>query len=242
MAVSPAKRRPPRATDAHIVRIVERFVSDEHLVSGFLEAVLGHINQSSQMDALVHSIKHRIKDRQHLAEKLRRKADEAYKLRKPFAITPENLFKKVTDCAGIRILHLHTKQFAQIDHELRTIFDEQKFRLIEGPFARTWDDEYREFFKALGVEPQKSPTMYTSVHYVIASGSQTTITCEIQVRTLMEEVWGEVDHIFNYPTPTKELPCREQIRALARVTSSATRLVDSIFSTAEFIEEQKPKR
>jgi len=47
------------------------------------------------------------------------------------------------------MLHLHTKQFAQIDHELRSIFDEQKFRLIEGPFARTWDDEYREFFSSL---------------------------------------------------------------------------------------------
>ena len=34
--------------------------------------------------------------------------------------------------------------------------------------------------------------MYTSVHYVIGSASRTTVTCEIQVRTLMEEVWGEV--------------------------------------------------
>jgi hypothetical protein len=41
--------------------------------------------------------------------------------------------------------------------------------------------------------------MYTSVHYIIGSGSQTPLTCEIQVRTLMEEVWGEVDHKINYP-------------------------------------------
>jgi putative GTP pyrophosphokinase len=161
--------------------------------------------------------------------------------KKPFTITPDNLLRRVTDLAGIRILHLHTTQFSGIDHELRSIFDEQKFRLIEGPFARTWDDEYRDFFRKLGVKTQKSPTMYTSVHYVIASGSQTTVTCEIQVRTLMEEVWGEVDHTINYPHETNEVACREQIRALARVTSSATRLVDSIFATLADIDEKAKK-
>lgn len=242
MAIAATKRRPLRATDVQIAAIVDRFNRDEPLVSGFLNAVLGHIGESKALNGLIHSIKNRIKDPEHLRDKLRRKADDAYRLRKPFAITPDNLFKKVTDLAGIRILHLHTKQFAQIDYELRSIFDEQKFSLIEGPFARTWDDEYREFFSKLGVEPQKSPTMYTSVHYVIASGSLRTVTCEIQVRTLMEEVWGEVDHMINYPHPTSELPCREQIRALARATSSATRLVDSIFATVEYIEEQKAKK
>jgi hypothetical protein len=39
--------------------------------------------------------------------------------------------------------------------------------------------------------------------------------------------------------PSEEVACREQIRALARATSSATRLVDSIFATVADIEEQK---
>jgi putative GTP pyrophosphokinase len=242
MGMSLAKRRPLRATTTQISRIVDHFVANERRVSGFLNAVLAHINQSKDLQSRVHSIKHRIKDPEHLREKLTRKAREAWEARKPFKINPDNLLRKVTDLAGIRILHLHTSQFSGIDSELRSIFDEQKFRLIEGPFARTWDDEYREFFKALGVKPQKSPTLYTSVHYVIASGSQTTVTCEIQVRTLMEEVWGEVDHTINYPHPANDVSCREQIRALARATSSATRLVDSIFATIADIEEQKAKK
>ena len=60
-----------------------------------------------------------------------------------------------------------------------------------------------------------------------------TITCEVQVRTLMEEVWGEVDHKLNYPVPTQILALKEQLKVLARVTSSASRLVDSIFLTHE---------
>ena len=75
--------------------------------------------------------------------------------------------------------------------------------------------------------------MYTSVHYVIGSASRTRMTAEIQVRTLMEEVWSEVDHSVNYPHQNESLPCREQLKVLARVTSSATRLVDSIFITLD---------
>ena len=71
--------------------------------------------------------------------------------------------------------------------------------------------------------------MYSSVHYVIEASYKTKFTCEIQVRTLAEEVWGEVDHTFNYPHEVDSIACQEQIRVLARVASSLSRLVDSIF-------------
>jgi ppGpp synthetase/RelA/SpoT-type nucleotidyltranferase len=80
------------------------------------------------------------------------------------------------------------------------------------------------------------------VHYVIKPRKKTRYTCEIQVRTLMEEVWGEVNHSLNYPHETKSLACREQIAALARTTSASTRLVDAIFrSHADFKKTQLRK-
>jgi putative GTP pyrophosphokinase len=141
--------------------------------------------------------------------------------------------------SGVRILHLHTTQMQDINKCIQAIIAEQAVKLIEGPAARTWDDEYRSYFKKISIETQSSENMYTSVHYVVASNSRTTVTCEIQVRTLMEEAWGEVDHYINYPHKTESLSCREQIRALARSTSSATRLVDAIFATVEDIEKTK---
>jgi len=75
--------------------------------------------------------------------------------------------------------------------------------------------------------------MYTSVHYVVEANTKTRYTCEIQVRTLMEELWGEVDHTINYPHKTPSIACSEQIRALARLTSGCSRLVDSIFRSHE---------
>jgi putative GTP pyrophosphokinase len=58
----------------------------------------------------------------------------------------------------------------------------------------------------------------------------------------MEEVWGEVDHTMNYPIPSKVLAYREQVKVLARVTSGATRLVDSIFLTLDDSKSKTPKR
>lgn len=224
-----------------IQKVLAHYAEKQTLVSGFLYAVLAHVNESKQLTALAHSIKHRIKDPDHLADKIRRKIEKAKLEGKSYAIRPGNLFDKITDLAGIRILHLHTSQFPAIDAELRSIIREQKFKLVEGPFARTWDDEYRDYYQSIGVTPQKSPNMYTSIHYVIASGSETTVNCEIQVRTLMEEVWGEVDHQINYPKPHASLACREQILALARVTSSATRLVDSIYASVNDYQREKTR-
>jgi ppGpp synthetase/RelA/SpoT-type nucleotidyltranferase len=188
---------------------------------------------SSRLAPHVHSIKSRVKDPDRLREKLVRKVAAHERDGTEFPVTAENVLSTVTDLAGIRILHLHTTQIRDIDPVLREIIAEEKYRLREGPFARTWDDESREFFKACGITTQDSARMYTSVHYVVESGSRATVACEIQVRTLMEEVWGEVDHLFNYPTPALSLTLREQIKVLARVTSSASRLVDAIFATSE---------
>ncbi|MGQ0641674.1 MAG: RelA/SpoT domain-containing protein [Gemmatimonadaceae bacterium] len=172
-----------------------------------------------------------MKDPDHLRAKLFRKIAEHRADATQFDITRQTLLTRITDLAGIRILHLYTRQIRDIDAAIRGILEEQQYALREGPFARTWDDESRAFFQQCGIETQSSPSLYTSVHYVVGSASRTVVTCEIQVRTLMEEVWGEVNHAINYPNPTELLSCREQIAVLARVTSSATRLVDSIFST-----------
>jgi len=227
-----------------IDELVAHFVQHRPLVNTFLGQVLVPLNESPELRRIIHSIRSRAKDPDHLRDKLLRKLQKCKSEKTPFSLTKNNLFTRVTDLVGVRILHLHTRQVEAIDRVLKEIFREHKFEVLEGPFARTWDDESREYFQGIGIEVQKSDTMYTSVHYVLSSNSVTTQTCEVQVRTLMEEVWGEVDHQVNYPHPNEHVACREQIRALARATSSATRLVDSIFATVEDLDarEKSPAR
>lgn len=220
-----------RAQRKLIARLLEVYTSNRELIGVFMQSVETAVTESSALRPHIHSVRSRLKDPDHLRDKLLRKMNESQANGEEFDITPENLLQRINDLAGVRILHLHTTQIGKIDPIIRGILEEQRFTLIEGPFARTWDDEYRTYFEGVGVTAQASPSLYTSVHYVIGSASKTAITCELQVRTLMEEVWGEVDHTLNYPHKTPSVGCREQLRALARVTSSATRLVDSIFAT-----------
>jgi putative GTP pyrophosphokinase len=230
------------AENALVEDLVAHYAANRSLVTMFLKSMLSYFDESTELKRFAHSIRSRMKDPDHLRDKLHRKIRLAKSEGLQFDITKENLFVRVNDLAGIRILHLHTTQIDQINRALKAIIEEQGIELKEGPSARTWDDEYRSYFKGVGIETQSSENLYTSVHYVVASQSRTTVTCEIQVRTLMEEVWGEVDHTINYPHKSESVPCREQIRALARQTSSATRLVDAIFATVADIEDTKAKQ
>lgn len=228
-----------RDQSKQIDSLVLVYKSHRALIDTFHKQLLEALAGSEKLVALVHSIRSRLKDPEHLKDKLTRKWKKKLADGEEFNITKDNLLVQVNDLVGIRVLHLYTRQIQEIDAALREILDENQYKLVEEPFARTWDDESRAFFEECNIRTQQSPSLYTSVHYVVESASRTKVTAEIQVRTLMEEVWGEVDHQLNYPHQTNSLACREQLKVLARITSSATRLVDSIFSThADHISQQ----
>ncbi len=228
----------PKTTSAEraaIDQLVKEFLSHVDSFQLLIDNLEREILAKKDLAKLIHSIRKRVKDSTHLRDKLTRKTIESKIKGASLGITSANLFARINDLAGLRILHLHTEQFAQIDSELRGLLRDRSYRLVERPAARTWDDESRRYFTSIGIRTIRSPSLYTSVHYVIQANTRVRYTCEIQVRTLMEEVWGEVDHTINYPHKTKSLACREQILALARSTSAASRLVDSIFrSDADF--------
>jgi GTP pyrophosphokinase len=227
----------PQTTIKKIDKLVNIYASEQNRFIRFTNAVHDSLSTYDELLPYVHSFKKRTKDPSHLREKLIRKALEAKKNKLPFEINETNLFDKIQDCSGVRILHLHTEQMQKIDFTLKKLFDEESYSLFEGPIANTWDDEYSKFFKDISIKVKRKDTLYTSVHYVIQSNNKFQTKCEIQVRTLMEEVWGEVSHRINYPDESLSIACQEQLRVLARVTSSGTRLVDSIFKSKEEFEK-----
>lgn len=176
---------------------------------------------------LIHSVKSRLKDRGHLQGKIARKEGGGS------PIDASNLFSRVTDIAGVRVLHLYQEQ-ARVIHEeiLDKINRKGDWILAEAPSAYTWDPESTDFFSAMGLQVKVKDSFYTSVHYLVRPRADSPLCCEIQVRTLFEEIWGEVDHALNYPTPTELVACREQLRVLTKVVGAGSRLVDSIFRTA----------
>lgn len=223
------------AEETSIERLVAHYQANQAVIRRFLESVHVHIADAiippGSLSTLVHSVKRRMKEPSHLRDKLKRKLLEKKETHQLFDITEDNLLLRINDLGGYRIIHLHTRQMGEIHIRLLQLLDEAQCDLFEQPFANIWDEESRTYFEGIGIRTEFNPRLYSSVHYVIQPRSKTKITCEIQVRTLADEIWGEIDHQLNYPQPHPSLACREQIKALARVASSCSRLVDSIVAS-----------
>ena len=228
--------------NAAIDKCVKRFIANKPLFQNAADAVMSACKTDPDLKKFIHFIKHRLKDPKHLRAKLRKKALENKKNGGKPTINEANLFQEIRDLAGVRILHLYTDQIAEMNERILAILKEQKYTIVKGPVANIWDKEAEADFEKLGFETDFSKTMYASVHYDIKLNTTTGVCCELQVRTLADEVWGEVSHIIGYPKPSSSIACREQLKVLARVTSGCTRLVDSIFRSREEFEKQRKLR
>lgn len=147
----------------------------------FLYKKVMFVFEARSLRGIVHSIRHRIKDIDHLLEKIERKNNEDDA--KPEAerkghITKDNFFERITDIAGVRVLHLHQSQFEQIHNIIIRQVASGEFSLYEPPKAYTWDPDSIGFFRRLDIEVQQKDSYYTSIHYVLRPNQDSLITCE----------------------------------------------------------------
>jgi GTP pyrophosphokinase len=212
-----------------IDEVIDSFKSKRHEFEIFMDGVAAlfqkHPVISEGPFPIVHSIKKRIKDFGHLRKKIERKKDEGVQIKH------DNCFDCITDFAGVRVLHLKQVDFQSVKHVIDEKLSLGDWHLVEQPVAYTWDPEYEVFFRSLGCLCERKDSSYTSVHFVIRPRRDSAISCEIQVRTLFEEIWGEIDHHLNYPAPTQNSACKEQLRVLAKVVGAGSRLVTSIYNS-----------
>ena len=188
--------------------------------------------ESRKLKSDVHSIRFRLKDIDHILSKVERKNiedDAKDPEERKGHIDHENIFTRITDIAGVRILHLHFSQFKNIHNALMQKIDEGEFVLVEDPKAYTWDPDSQAYFQTeCRITPEIKSSYYTSIHYVLKPNTNSKAICEVQIRTLLEEVWGEVDHAMNYPIEHPDPYCKEEIKHLARLIGTGTHMADSI--------------
>jgi putative GTP pyrophosphokinase len=225
----------PSKERKRIAAAVKIFVQHKGDFEWLAENAYALLSKHPRLRPLIHSMKWRLKDVESLRYKLIRKTIEADESvtegkRVPEPITADNILHQIEDLAGVRILHLNTNQFRPINSAVLSILAAQQW-VVTGPEANTWDDEFRDFFQSIGVKTIPRETLYTSVHYVLRANPESPFKCELQVRTLAEEIWGEVSHAISYPDETPSVACREQLKVLARLSSGCIRLVDSIFES-----------
>ena len=103
--------------DARINKIVEHYSNDETLKFK-QEMIIENVQKSFEKNpafnvnghSVIHSIRSRIKDPEHLRDKLKRKSSSNRE------ITVDNYLTEITDLVGVRVLFLFQNQF-KIIHE-----------------------------------------------------------------------------------------------------------------------------
>ncbi len=175
----------------------------------------------------VHSTRVRVKHPDHVIEKIVRKRAEGKD------ITLENYRERLTDLIGARALHLFKDNWVGIHDTLVATWEEG-----EPPKAYIRQGDPTALYDRVPVAVEVHPKNYRSVHYIFKTNfSKDTHPVEVQVRTLAEEAWGEIDHSVRYPyfegDPALELFCA----LLSRLTGSVDELASLIsFERQEALE------
>ena len=83
-------------------------------------------------------------------------------------IAGDNVFERITDLAGVRVLHLYQDQFQKIHKEILVKVESQlDWYLPESPKAYTWDPESKQFYERQNIQVEIKESFYTSVHYLV---------------------------------------------------------------------------
>lgn len=143
-------------------------------------------------------VKYRVKDPEHLVDKVIRKRADKDDGR---IITKENYLDEIDDFIGLRILHLFKNEWEPV---CKSILD--KYELNENPKACYREGDSKEYIdrcRELEFELKTKTAGYRSIHFIAKVpffGRE--FKCEIQVRTIFEDAWSEIDHLVRYPNNT----------------------------------------
>lgn len=218
--------------------------------------ILTYLNE--KLSGKVHSIRCRIKDKDHLIEKIIRNIHN--KPLKYEMLNAANYNKIITDLIGVRIIILDKRDWNEIHNSLLQIFRNiperyavQSKDIIENydlyyyesnlqgeelknsyhaekPNVYITSDDDRKLYKDDNLQIDNSRTHYRSIHYIIRYKY---VYFEIQVRTLFEEGWLEFDHRIKYPYDQHNSKKEEFASVLNSLAVAADRLI-AFYDEADF--------
>lgn len=181
-----------------------------------LEPTANYILERLHKVKKIHSVRYRLKNPDSLVAKIiRKKLDD--KRRK---ITIENYKNEITDLIGIRVLHLFKEDWLDIHNFIKSTWS-----LYEKPIAYVREGDTKEFlnkYAETNCIVKKHPFGYRSVHYLLKSSpTRKENVSELQVRTIFEEGWSEIDHTVRYPKNLSDPILVQFSKILNRLAGSA---------------------
>jgi putative GTP pyrophosphokinase len=177
--------------------------------------------------------RYRVKDVKHLIEKIIRNS-------KKFKVTSQTFFHYIDDLIGFRIIHSFKSDWVRIHEIIVEFFSKNSQELNEFILSKEKPKLYHRFGDSsdwLGkykthFEEDEHERSYRSTHYSI---SYVDYKIELQVRTIFEEAWCEVDHTIVYPYQVNNLLLRQFSDLLNRISGSGDEIVSYFEKLNEFL-------
>ena len=172
----------------------------------------------------VHSVKTRVKDSSHLIEKIIRKTPERrMKYGDDFKFTVDNYKNEITDLLGIRVIHIFKEDWEEIHEFITSMWDVMEI------VANIREGDNTKEFEAKGIEVCSRLSGYRSVHYLVESyPTNKKLIAEVQVRTIFEEGYGEIDHQLRYSHDDIPDVLAQNLMLLNRIAGSSDEMASLI--------------
>ena len=201
----------PQLDDQYIALTLEK--NGQEMSANILQVL-----RDAHLSDLCYAYKIRVKSEEKLIEKKRRKQAE----KTSYEIT------SITDVIGLRLVTLFKGDMAEVFRRLLTLFTSASDAINPNPFRQAPPEEVivyvgttamQEFYSEIAgiakslypeieVKRVNSSEGYSSIHVVTRlekkienrrlGVSPYRLPIEIQIRTVFEDAWGEIDHKFGY--------------------------------------------
>jgi ppGpp synthetase/RelA/SpoT-type nucleotidyltranferase len=114
----------------------------------------------------------------------------------------ESYTRLITDLVAIRALHIFKEEWLDVHGFITRRYNPSEVTA----YVRAGDRDTKQF-EDQGCTVRPHACGYRSIHYLLkidATGTGNPQPVELQVRTIFEEAWSEIDHRLRYPRRSKE--------------------------------------
>ena len=226
-----------------LVLIAEDYQKNEQALRDCVKSFIDEYLYDTEK-AGIHSYRYRIKETDHLLEKVIRKRKENYE--KFEKLDHTNYHKFMTDLIGVRVFFLYREDWIHFHRYIVSRFENNPELYIKNRLE-DFDEDTDHYYLAEHPRAYKragdskiydgkeleivSDGIYRSLHYIVKYKGY---YIEIQGRTLFEEGWGEIDHDIVY----KETEDDEMLKDYSKMLNRLAGLADEMSSYFRRMKQQ----
>ncbi len=186
----------------------------------------GGEQEHSPRQSPIHTVQIRIKRPESVVDKITRKSKDYSD-----GLCPVS-FRKMNDTLAARLVTYFLRNLTLIDGELRKQEEQGLLEISkDDPPIAYMDQDLANRFGLMHLRLGRKESGYVSVHYILRLKNNLipseSLWFELQVRTMTEHTWGEIEHVLGYkPEKSTSFTIQRQFQILSKLLGA----VDELFN------------